>query len=64
VKKVKNFFIEMVGELKKSAWPSKQDLGKSTLVVVIGMVLLSFYVSIVDFSLLNVVDFVSRFVRN
>ncbi|MDR1432798.1 MAG: preprotein translocase subunit SecE [Puniceicoccales bacterium] len=64
VKNIRSFFSEMIGELKKSTWPNKKELGRSTLIVVIGMFLISFYISVVDFSLLNVVDFVSKCVRN
>ncbi|MDR1402036.1 MAG: preprotein translocase subunit SecE [Puniceicoccales bacterium] len=62
-KKVKKFFSEMVDELKKSAWPNRKELGKATLIVIVGMFFISFYVSVVDFSLLNIVDFVSRCIR-
>jgi preprotein translocase subunit SecE len=63
IKKIKSFFSETFGELKKSAWPDRKELGKSTVIVIIGMVLISFFVSVVDFSLLNVVDFASKVAR-
>lgn len=61
--KIKSFFREMLGELKKASWPGGKELGRLTIVVVIGMFLLGFYVSVVDFSLLNIVDLVSKVVR-
>lgn len=61
--RIKSFFREMLGELKKTSWPSGEELGRLTIVVVIGMFLLGFYVSVVDFSLLNIVDLVSKVVR-
>lgn len=61
--RIKSFFGEMLGELKKASWPSRKELGRLTVVVIVGMFLLGFYVSVVDFSLLNVVDLVSRIVR-
>ncbi|MDR0742392.1 MAG: preprotein translocase subunit SecE [Puniceicoccales bacterium] len=61
--KTKRFFVETLDELKKVAWPVKKELGKSTIVVIIGMLLISFYVSVVDFSLFNVVDFMIKCVR-
>ncbi|MDR2779390.1 MAG: preprotein translocase subunit SecE [Puniceicoccales bacterium] len=61
--KVKRFFSETLGELKKAAWPTKKELGKSTIVVIVGMLLISFYVSMIDFSLFNVVDFMIKCVR-
>jgi preprotein translocase subunit SecE len=53
----------MLGELKKASWPSRKELGRLTVVVIVGMSLLGFYVSVVDFSLLNIVDLVSKIVR-
>ncbi|MDR1173464.1 MAG: preprotein translocase subunit SecE [Puniceicoccales bacterium] len=61
--KTKRFFAETLDELKKAAWPVKKELGKSTIVVIVGMFLISFYVSIIDFSLFNVVDFMIKCVR-
>ncbi|MDR1891190.1 MAG: preprotein translocase subunit SecE [Puniceicoccales bacterium] len=61
--KIKHFFSETLGELKKATWPTKKELGKSTIVVIAGMLLISFYVSIIDFSLFNVVDFIIKCVR-
>lgn len=61
--RVKSFFREMLGELRKASWPSKKELGRLTIVVIVGMFLLGFYVSVVDFSLLNIVDLVSKVVR-
>jgi preprotein translocase subunit SecE len=62
-KNIKCFFSETLDELKKSAWPTRKELGKSTIVVIVGMFLISFYVSVVDFSLFNVVDLVIRCIR-
>ncbi|MDR2603307.1 MAG: preprotein translocase subunit SecE [Puniceicoccales bacterium] len=61
--KTKRFFTETLDELKKAAWPVKKELGKSTVVVIVGMLLISFYVSVIDFSLLNVVGFVIKCVK-
>jgi preprotein translocase subunit SecE len=63
IKKIKSFFSEMAEELRKSTWPNRRELAKSTLVVVIGMVVFSFYIGVADFSLLNIVDFISECVR-
>ena len=61
--RIKSFSLEMLGELKKASWPSRKELGRLTVVVIVGMSLLGFYVSVVDFSLLNIVDLVSKIVR-
>lgn len=61
--RIKSFSREMLGELKKTSWPNRKELGRLTVVVIVGMFLLGFYVSVVDFSLLNIVDLVSKVVR-
>jgi len=61
--RIKSFFLEILDELKKTSWPSRKELGRLTVVVIVGMSLLGFYVSVVDFSLLNIVDLVSKIVR-
>jgi preprotein translocase subunit SecE len=61
--RMKRFFSETLDELKKASWPVKKELGKSTIVVIVGMLLISFYVSVIDFSLFNIVDFIIKPVR-
>ena len=51
MQKVKGFVGEVHGELKKVAWPTKQELIDSTLIVIISGVLLAIFVGIVDFIL-------------
>lgn len=63
IKKIKTFCSETKGELLKASWPSRKELGKSTIVVIIGMALFGMYISVIDFSLLNIVDFVGKCVR-
>jgi preprotein translocase SecE subunit len=61
--KVKQFFSEIVSELKKSSWPEWHALRQSTVTVVIAMFLLGSYVSIVDFSLFHAIKFVNLVAR-
>ena len=56
---IKNFSVEIVQELRKSSWPTVSELKYSTLIVIIAMVLLGIYISIVDFSLHQVVHLFS-----
>ncbi|MDR1255936.1 MAG: preprotein translocase subunit SecE [Puniceicoccales bacterium] len=49
-KKVKQFFAEIVIELKKSTWPTGKVLRQSTIIVVVAMLLFGAYVSVLDFS--------------
>ncbi len=57
------FFGEMVDELKKASWPSWTELRDSTVVVIIACVLLGLFTSIADFSLYQVVDLFTSWVR-
>jgi len=50
------FFGEMVDELKKATWPTRQELRDSTLVVIVAAVILGLFTSISDFALYQVVD--------
>ena len=52
---VRTFWAEMLSELRKAAWPSWGELKRSTLIVLLAIVLFGFYVSIVDFSLFQLV---------
>jgi preprotein translocase subunit SecE len=50
------FFGEMVGELQKASWPTKEELRDSTIVVIVAAVLLGVFTAISDFSLYQVVN--------
>lgn len=54
---LRTFFDEVVTELKKSAWPTWQELRESTIVVGISILLLGICVSIYDFVFLRVISF-------
>ena len=56
VRRVRSFLGETVGELKKTSWPTKKDLKRSAVVVVMGTLIVGAYVAIVDFSLFQVVN--------
>ena len=52
---VRIFAGEMIGELKKSTWPTRIELRDSTLVVIVAVIILGIFTSIADFSLYQVV---------
>jgi len=52
---VRIFVGEMVGELQKASWPTRQELRDSTVVVIVASALLGLFTSISDFALNNVV---------
>jgi preprotein translocase subunit SecE len=62
-RKIRLFWGETTGELKKASWPNRTELRDSTIVVVIAIALLGAYVSLTDFSLFNVVDLFTSWVR-
>ena len=53
----------MIGELKKATWPTWKELKESTIVVIIAIFLLGAYISVVDFSLFEVVNLFTSWVR-
>lgn len=62
-KQVGLFFKETLGELKKAVWPTPKEMRHYVGVVIVGMILLGVYISVVDFSLLHIVDLFSNWVR-
>ena len=56
------FVSEMVGELQKASWPTREELRDSTLVVIFASLLLGVFTSISDFSLYQVVDLLTSWV--
>jgi len=60
VLKVQEFLREVVVELKKSAWPTRQELIDSTLVVIITVVVLGLFVSFADVVFLKIISMLTR----
>lgn len=48
IEKVKSFFLEVKIEMKKVSWPNREQLTTYTIVVLIVILVMSFYVGIVD----------------
>jgi len=63
-KKVRTFYKETLAELAKASWPSLGELRESTVVVVLGVIILGFFISISDFSLSNWVEFITQTLRS
>ena len=62
-RKVREFYHEMMVELKKASWPTRQELRSCTLVVFVAITLLGIYVSLADFAIYNVVDLLTWLVK-
>ncbi|HPN73653.1 MAG TPA: preprotein translocase subunit SecE [Candidatus Omnitrophota bacterium] len=54
--KIGNFFGQVNGEMKKVAWPTKDELVASTVVVLISTFFLAIFVGVADIILSRVVN--------
>jgi preprotein translocase subunit SecE len=61
--KVRTFYKETMLELSKASWPDFQELRGSTMVVVIGVAILGFFIAVSDFSLSNWVEYFTQYLR-
>ncbi len=48
-RRVQNYLREIVGELKKVTWPSRNDLQKTTIAVFVASMFFGVYLFVVDF---------------
>jgi preprotein translocase subunit SecE len=48
--RIGNYLNEVKGELKKVTWPTKNDLQKTTLAVIVISIIFGLYLQVVDFS--------------
>lgn len=60
IKRIKEFLREVRVELKKVVFPSRDELKGSTWVVIITVLLMSFYLGLVDLGLSNLVKMLLR----
>ena len=58
LEKTKQFLREVKVELKKVSWPAKKETVASTSVVLIIVVIVSFYLGLVDFGLSRIVKII------
>lgn len=61
IEKVTKYFNDTVQELRKVAWPSKDELIGSTIVVVVMSLLVSIFVGVVDQVLSKLVNLLAKF---
>lgn len=56
-RKIRIFYGETVTEVfKKAQWPTWAELKEYTIVVIVAVAIVGFYVSLADFALFNVVE--------
>jgi preprotein translocase subunit SecE len=60
IPKIRGFLNEVVVELKKSAWPTRQELVDSTLMVLVTVVLLGIFVSVADVVFIHVIRLLTK----
>jgi len=48
IKKFRQFLNDVWGELKKTAWPAKQEVYGTTLVVIVTVLICAFFLWVVD----------------
>ena len=58
MKRIVQFFKDSFAELKKVQWPTREEVGSNTRVVLVSVLIFAAIFGIVDFLLLRAVDFV------
>jgi len=56
LKRTRNYLSEIKGELKKVTWPTKNDVQKTTIAVLVLSIIFGVYLQLVDFSFRMLVD--------
>ncbi|MFH1827077.1 MAG: preprotein translocase subunit SecE [bacterium] len=56
----KGYFNGVLDELKKVTWPSKNEVIKLSLIVIIISLLMAFYVGILDVVLAKILEFLTK----
>ena len=58
--KIRDFLVEVWGELKKASWPTWKELLDSTVVVIVSVVILGLFVALADVVFVKVVGLLIR----
>lgn len=48
LKRFRTFFDEVIAEMRKSTWPTREELVESTVIVIISVILIGFFVGVSD----------------
>ena len=62
-KRIKNYLNEVKGELKKVTWPTKNDLYKTTIAVIISSIIFGVYLKLVDLGAAAVINQIIDFFK-
>jgi preprotein translocase subunit SecE len=60
---IRIFTGETISELGKASWPTRTELRESPIVVLAAIGLLGLFIAVADFSLVNVVELLTGWVR-
>ena len=60
ISKVKKFISEVIAEMKKVSWTTRQELVDSTLIVILSSFLLGIFVGVIDFAFSKGVSVIIR----
>jgi len=55
---IRKFIMEVVAELKKVSWPTKQELWESSVVVILSSAALGVFIASMDFALSKIIQVV------
>ena len=60
IHKVRGFYQEIVGELKKCTWPTREELRESTAVVIASVIIMSVFVAAADWACQMLIRLMTR----
>lgn len=60
---IRRLWSETGTELKKVSWPNRRELRESTVVVIVGIILLGTFIRVSDYSLQNWIVFMTDLAR-
>lgn len=58
VDKIRDFLFEVKVELKKVTWPTKKETMSATLIVIVTVFIISFFLGFVDFGLTSLMKYI------
>ncbi len=57
--KVRQFIIDTMAELRKCTWPNRGELFESTVLVIVGVLILASFVAVVDEVSRHLINFIT-----
>ncbi len=60
-KRIRRYYTEVKGELKKSTWPKRDEVRNTTFVVIVTVFIFAFYLYLCDIVLSHAIGFINDF---